>query len=190
MLRRLRKEARTSHALPFLLLAGCVSSPPGALLETKSGHVDLSQSLSSRVCIATLRLKPKDDVRGQLKTFALDQKIEAASIISAVGSVEQAELRFANQDRYTTIRGPLEVVSLSGLFSVHGEHVHASLADAKGKVIGGHLGEQTLVYTTLELVIAIYPELSFKRSPDPSTTFKELFVERITTAYSESNLCP
>ena len=67
-----------------------------------------------------------------------------------------------------------EIVSLQGTIS-SGGHLHASLADVTGKVIGGHLLE-LIVDTTAEVVIGDCTHLSFTRVPDHNTGFKELVV--------------
>lgn len=113
-----------------------------------------------------------------MKTFVADQKIEAASVISAVGSVRDGFLRYSDKNELTKISGPLEVVSLSGTLSMHGMHLHASLSDQNGKTLGGHFGEGNTVHTTLEVVLAEYPELIFRRPFDESTGYKELAVEK------------
>lgn len=124
--------------------------------------------------IHALRLLPGQDIRKELESYVMKEKIEAASILSAVGSVKDGFLRYSDQKEFTRIEGPLEVVSLSGTLSMHGMHLHASFSDAEGKTLGGHFGEGNLVYTTLEVVIGEYPQLIFKRPMDEKTGYKEL----------------
>ena len=126
-----------------------------------------------------LRLKPGQDVYVEITNFIKTNKIQAASIISAVGSLSEAGLRFANKKDVTKIKGPLEVISLSGTTSIDGTHLHMSVADGEGKTLGGHLMEGNKVFTTLELVIAEYYGISFKRKLDPASGYKELSVEKI-----------
>jgi len=124
-----------------------------------------------------LRLKPGQDIYGELTSYVSTHKIMAASIISAVGSVTEANLRFANKQEGTLIKGPLELLSLSGTTSVEGTHLHMSVADGEGKTTGGHLLIGTKVYTTLEIVIASYEGISFKRILDKTYGYKELDVQ-------------
>lgn len=128
--------------------------------------------------IHALRLKPGQDIRKELETFVADQKIEAASVISAVGSVREGFLRYSDKKELTQIPGPLEIVSLSGTLSMHGMHLHASFSDENGKTLGGHFGEGNTVHTTLEVILAEYPELIFQRPFDEKTGYKELVVEK------------
>ena len=41
------------------------------------------------------------------------------------------------------------------------QHIHLSVADETGKVMGGHLLDNTIADTTAELIIHHYPNLSF-----------------------------
>lgn len=86
----------------------------------------------------------------------------------------EANLRFANKKEGTLVKGPLEVLSLSGTMGLEGTHIHMSVADVDGKTTGGHLLEGSKVYTTLELVIADYEGVTFKRTLDGTYGFKEL----------------
>lgn len=76
------------------------------------------------------------------------------------------------------MEGPFEVVSLVGTFEAGGEscHLHASLSDAKGAVIGGHVVGGLEVFTTMEVVLGSCSSLRFERRHDPATGFKELHV--------------
>jgi len=49
--------------------------------------------------------------------------------------------------------GPFEIVSLVGVIASPHAHLHISLSDSKGQVIGGHLVEDDIIYTTAEVNI-------------------------------------
>jgi predicted DNA-binding protein with PD1-like motif len=124
--------------------------------------------------IHAIRLTPGQDLLDQLQVWAKDY--EAASVLSAVGSLNHAQLRFANQSRPTRIEGPLEILSLSGTLSKHGVHLHLSVADGHGKMTGGHLKLGSEIYTTAEIVLGVYPDLVFGRELDETYGYKELTV--------------
>ncbi len=124
-----------------------------------------------------LRLKPNELVMESLQSWARENSIEAASILSAVGSLKKATLRFANQPQGESLEGPFEVVSLSGTLSKESMHLHASISDSKGNTRGGHLTGENRIHTTLELVIGVYPTVKFTREKDPSTGYPELVVK-------------
>ena len=50
-----------------------------------------------------------------------------------------AVLRYADQSAGSETGGPLELLMLSGTLSADGAHLHASVADERGAVRGGHL---------------------------------------------------
>ena len=69
-----------------------------------------------------------------------------------------------------------EIVSLVGTLSDGNGHLHVSLADAKGGVVGGHIVGDMVVFTTAEVVIGECEQITFKREMDPRTGFSELTV--------------
>ncbi|MEA4826947.1 MAG: PPC domain-containing DNA-binding protein, partial [Clostridium sp.] len=70
-----------------------------------------------------------------------------------------------------------EIVSLVGTISEDGCHLHMSIADSNGKVIGGHLLEECIIYTTAEVIIGEIEEFVFLREYDDKTGFDELKVK-------------
>ncbi|TVP65074.1 MAG: DNA-binding protein [Leptolyngbya sp. LCM1.Bin17] len=124
-----------------------------------------------------LRLYPGDDLRQSLQTFAVEQGLEAGIILTALGSLTQGSLRFAASSTASVIPGPLELISLSGTLSRHGMHLHGALADAQGRMYGGHIMVGCMVRTTAEVAIATLPYLRFSRQHDPQTGYLELVVE-------------
>jgi len=124
--------------------------------------------------VVPLRLTPGDDLRQVLENWMGHQREQAGCVISAVGSLSVAQLRFAGAAEATTIRGDLEILSLSGTLSPDGSHLHIAMADSSGAVIGGHLCPGSLVRTTAELVIGLLPEWRFSRELDPATGYAEL----------------
>ncbi len=128
--------------------------------------------------VQVLRLSPGDDLRGVLETafadLAKQHGIAAACIVSAVGSLSQAVLRYSNKPAGSEINGPLELLMLSGTLSPDGAHLHGSVADADGAVKGGHVMPGCIVRTTAEVVVALLPGWEFRRELDAATGFNEL----------------
>ncbi len=124
-----------------------------------------------------LRLTPGQDLKQELQVLVQNQTLEAGIILTALGSLTQASLRFAAASEATVIDGPLELISLSGTLSRHGMHLHGAVADAQGRVYGGHIMSGCLIRTTAEIAIANLPHLRFFRQPDPVTGYLELVVE-------------
>ncbi len=129
--------------------------------------------------VHAIRLTPGQDLMEELQRWAGDH--EAASVLSVVGSLNHATLRFANQSESTRVDGPLEILSLSGTLSKHGAHLHLSVADRHGKMTGGHLKPGSPIFTTAEIVLGVYPDLVFARELDDTYGHKELVVRRKQT---------
>ena len=68
-----------------------------------------------------------------------------------------------------------EIVSLVGTLN-DGGHLHAALSDRSGKVVGGHVLGDMVVFTTAEIVIGECESLQFAREFDEQTGFDELKV--------------
>ena len=121
-----------------------------------------------------LRLKPDQDLKQSLKEFAQAQNLHAGFVLSAIGSLRQANLRFADQPTGQRLAGKFELLSLNGTLSVHGIHLHLAIADSQGTVLGGHLNDGCIIYTTAEIILGELSDLTFTRSPDQQTGFLEL----------------
>lgn len=124
--------------------------------------------------VVPLRLQPGDDLRRSLEAWMGKQQELAGCVISAVGSLSVAQLRFAGASKASTIQGDLEILSLAGTLSPDGAHLHIAISGSSGTVIGGHLCAGSLVRTTAELVIGLLPDWQFQRKLDPATGHAEL----------------
>lgn len=122
------------------------------------------------------RLLPGQDLKASLEQYVRDRQIKAGVILSGVGSLQRATLRLADES-LKTFEQKFEIVSLTGTLSQDGCHLHISLADSQGQVVGGHLKGGCLIYTTAEMVIGEISDVTFKRRPDQDTGFNELVVE-------------
>lgn len=129
-----------------------------------------------------LRLRPGQDLRQQLLAFTQEHHLQAAAIVTCVGSLTTTTLRLANQSGPTVYKGHFEIVSLVGTLSVNGSHLHLAVADSTGRTVGGHLLDGNIVYTTAELVIGVLEELDFRREPDPVSTYNELSIYPLPAA--------
>lgn len=127
-----------------------------------------------------LRLRPGEDPLAALDAFAQANRLEAACVLTCVGSLRKAVLRFANQEQAVALTGHFEIVSMTGVLSAYGSHYHIAIADETGYTYGAHLLEGSEVYTTAEIVLAALPDVRFIRSFDPQTGYPELEVRPIS----------
>jgi uncharacterized protein len=127
----------------------------------------------------SFRLKPGQDLWNSIEDAVKQNNIEAGCVLSAVGSFAHATLRLANREHYNEYDGHFEIVSVTGTVSVHGSHVHVSISDENGVTIGGHLVPGCLIYTTAEVVLAIFDDVVYKREKlENDTGFEELVVAK------------
>ncbi|OQV18477.1 putative Bifunctional protein GlmU [Hypsibius exemplaris] len=130
-----------------------------------------------------LRLHPGQEIKSTLEQYVKENDLKAAFIITAVGSVTKATLRFAHDfktgiNEIRTFHRHLEILSLVGTLN-DGSHLHISLSDKEGRfgnVIGGHVMGDLIVFTTCEVVIGNTVGLTVHRPFDKATGFPELAV--------------
>lgn len=124
-----------------------------------------------------LRLKPDEDLKQALKLFTQEKDIKAGFILTAIGSLKQANIRFANQNSATVMSETFEIISLNGTLATTGVHIHIAIANSHGETIGGHLENGCIIYTTAEIVIGVSEEFTFNRTIDKQTGYKELEIK-------------
>ncbi len=125
-----------------------------------------------------LRLSPGADLRAALEAEFAARSQRAGFVISGVGSLNGARLRLAGAGEPVILRGNLEILTLAGTVSGNGSHLHMSVADCEGRVVGGHVAPGCIVRTTAEVLLVLLSEWSFNRELDPATGFAELAVSR------------
>ncbi len=130
----------------------------------------------SKTIAYAFRIQPHEDLKKTLLLFAGKNSIKAGAIVTAVGSLEQFNIRFANCAEGTSKKGHFEIVSLVGTFSDSACHLHLSISDNKGKTIGGHVLDGNLVYTTAEIVLIKLTDFEFRRYVDAIYGYRELTV--------------
>lgn len=129
-----------------------------------------------------LRIGAGQDLRAVLDALVAEHHVDAAFVLQGIGSLSVARLRFAGRPEFTELRGDLEILTLGGSLSPDGPHLHASVADDGGRVIGGHLGPGCIVRTTAEVLLALVPGWTFTREPDTCTGYDELVVRPLRPA--------
>lgn len=129
--------------------------------------------------IYTFRLKPNQDLFDSIGTFVVENKIEAGCVLSSVGSLTHATLRLANRSDYNQYEGHFEIVSMTGTVSTNGSHIHVSISDNNGVTIGGHLVSGCKIYTTAEIVLAVFEDIVYRRELlENDSGYEELAVHK------------
>jgi len=125
-----------------------------------------------------IRLTPHQDLKEEIVSFVKEKNIYAGCIVTTVGSLEKLEIRLAGgKDNLIRDNGETyEITSLVGTLSTQGVHLHISLSDKHGNMIGGHLLSGCKIFTTAEIVIGELADVRFERHLDPSTQCNELSI--------------
>ncbi|BAY73655.1 UDP-N-acetylglucosamine pyrophosphorylase [Nostoc linckia NIES-25] len=79
--------------------------------------------------VFVLRLKPHDDLKQSLNNFVIQEDIKAGFILSAIGSLQKAKIRFANQVISTVLTEKFEIIALNGTIATTGVHLHIAVSD-------------------------------------------------------------
>lgn len=124
----------------------------------------------------TFRLKSGQDLFDSIQEFVNEKQIEAGCVLSSVGSLRRAVLRFANNHSFSEFEEFFEIASITGTVSLHGSHLHISISDAQGKTIGGHMESGCKIYTTAEVVILTLDDSIYKREFAEDSGYEELVV--------------
>ncbi|MET0167434.1 MAG: PPC domain-containing DNA-binding protein [Vicinamibacterales bacterium] len=124
-----------------------------------------------------LRLPPGVDLRAALEAEVAARSHRAGFVISGIGSLSGTRLRLAGASEPDNLRGDHEILTLNGTVAGNGSHLHMSIADSSGRVMGGHVAHGCIVHTTAE-VLLLLSDWSFDRELDPATGFAELVVSR------------
>ena len=127
----------------------------------------------------TFRLKSGEDLFDSIQAFAMEQHVKAGCILSGVGSLRRATLRLADRESNSEYEGPFEIVSITGTVSIHGSHIHISISDGDGRTIGGHFESGCQIYTTAEIVIAVFNDVIYRRELAEDSGYEELVVHPV-----------
>jgi hypothetical protein len=99
--------------------------PPDWAGQLVTRHEAIS---TEKTRIHVLRLRPGDDLLGAIQAYVKAKHIQSAVVLSAVDSLTQASIRYANQPDATVRTGHFEIVSITGTVEEGGEHVHLSVS--------------------------------------------------------------
>lgn len=127
-----------------------------------------------------MRLEPGTDLHKALHAAVKREGLTAAWVMTCVGSLSRITLRL---DGIRTEEDAFEIISAAGTLGPDRIHVHLSVADPKGTMIGGHLVTGCVVAAegTVELVLGADDAWRFGRERHPETGFDELTIRRTTT---------
>lgn len=131
----------------------------------------------------SLRLGLGEDLRLGIMEYARHEGLRSGSIVTCVGALDKFRLRMAGAtpdgEDVRDYSEPHEIVSLVGTVTEDDCHLHISLSDLEGNVVGGHLKAGSYVSPTAEIVIVEHEDVEYLREMDEKTGFEELVVKRV-----------
>jgi len=125
-----------------------------------------------------IRLTPGQGLRRALKAAVTQRECTAAFVLTCIGSLAQAGVRFAGKADRRPVIAALEILMLCATMAVSASHLHASLARSNGEFVDGHTVHGCAVQTTAKVLLAPLPERGFTRACDSSTDDDELIIHR------------
>ena len=134
-------------------------------------------AMSDELQAFPVRLVPCDDLRLALEAAVAQTGAEAAFVLSGIGSLRPAVLRWAAADEPATLDEDCELLTLSGTVGAGGSHLHASVSLTDGRVFGGHVALGCRVRTTAEVLLVLLPGFRFDRAFSPATGYAELEIQ-------------
>ena len=122
----------------------------------------------------SIRLQRGADLKKEIEKICIDNAYNTAIVLCAVGSLSSLNIRLANVTSTLSVDENFEIVSLIGTVSLGKSHLHISVSDEIGNVVGGHLLVGNVVNTTVELVLGILEEYESNRTLDEKTGYNEI----------------
>ena len=128
--------------------------------------------------LLVFRLHPDQDLKLAIDSFASQHSLTSGFIMTCVGNLKKAAIRFTDQAETSIHTGKYQILSLAGTYSRDGSHYHISLSDELGGTFGGHLMEGCQIDTTAEIVMGALQEVAFGREIDSDTGNDELIIRK------------
>jgi predicted DNA-binding protein with PD1-like motif len=128
--------------------------------------------------IICVRLNPGARLKEAIYELASRKKIKAGIVVTCLGSLKKVNIRLAGAENILCKTQAYEILSLTGTFNNKNQgHFHISVSDKNGACWGGHLLDDNIIASTVEIAIGIIPNISFLRENDPETGYLELVVK-------------
>lgn len=125
-----------------------------------------------------IRLEKGADLKASIEEICQKNGFNTCVVLSAVGCVYQAKFRRAKATSYFEKVEDYEIVAMTGTVSQGKVHMHISLADDSGAVVGGHLEKGCFINTTCELVLGVLDEYESHREFDEKTGCNEIIFKK------------
>lgn len=131
--------------------------------------------------VHVFRLLPGDDILESIQMFVKEKAISAGVVLSATGGTRRAVLEspaHRSGGAPKVLAGVYAINSISGVVSVHGHRLQASLSDEECRCFAGELAVGCKVHDSVEVVLGeVCGGVTFSRPYDARTGHYELSID-------------
>ncbi|HEY9076063.1 MAG TPA: PPC domain-containing DNA-binding protein [Anaerolineaceae bacterium] len=138
---------------------------------------------SPQTGIVIVSMSAGDYLLEGISEVARSANIHSGVLMTGIGSLSFARIHAVvtnhppYQDLYYDLEGPVEIVGFRGIIASFEPHIHISLMDKNGRMIGGHLEDGCSILTLSEISILRLPDLNLARRALPGDTIRLLDME-------------
>ena len=122
--------------------------------------------------IIRLRLDRGDLLLESIAGAIQKHNIQDGAVLTAAGSLQECtfhgveSLAEKPRQKFTTRKGPMEILNVNGLIAGGEPHLHMTLSDPSGPAFGGHLEKGCKVLYRAELTLAKFSGTALARKPN------------------------
>ncbi|HUP03986.1 MAG TPA: PPC domain-containing DNA-binding protein [Bryobacteraceae bacterium] len=107
-----------------------------------------------------IRLDRGDPLLESIEAVIKERNIQDGIVLTGVGSLETCTYHAAStlapsaEDKYFTVKGPMELLNLDGVIAAGEPHIHMTMSKIGKGAFGGHLEKGCKVLYRVEITIA------------------------------------
>jgi len=126
--------------------------------------------------IYRIRLDRDDLLLESILATIKKYNIQDGAVLTGVGSLQECTYHWVSslgavaEDKYTTIKGPTELLSINGIIAAGEPHLHMTMAMGDKGAFGGHIENGCKVLYRVELTIAKFSGAPLARKPNREGT--------------------
>ena len=160
------KAVIVAAACVLVAATSCSRVPPAAAASSLDGKIFGGAQVQE---VFRLRLDRDDMVLESLLEAIKQHNIQDGAVLSAVGSLQECtyhgvtSLAQVAQDRFVTVKAPLEILNANGIIAAGEPHVHITMSNFEKGAFGGHLEKGCRVLYRAELTIAKFAGTPLER---------------------------
>jgi predicted DNA-binding protein with PD1-like motif len=152
------------HALAVMAFCGSMQAAD-TIADKTFGGAQIQE-------IYRVRLDRGDLLLESLLDIIKKYDIQDGALLTAVGSLQECtyhgvmSLAEKPEQKFTTRKGPMEILNINGIIAAGEPHFHMTLSDPAGPSFGGHLEKGCKVLYRAELTIAKFSGSKVARLPN------------------------